>query len=266
MLPILRTVSVGGVFLAITILGLALIPPGRPHMQFASDETAARGPLIDRRMHPEWRQFLMLSAVRRANEVERLNDLPSTPAEPAPTALQEEVVESKVAGLPALREDADPEDQTGSINVAPSATMPIDIGATSSAELPIGAADEAPPVITLPVVNTEPAAADVEPPSPAVAHSIAAGPPLSKVVVQSMAEQPKPVVVIRKRPARKVPAKPAAAPAPAQTQAAAPPPFSFFQALFASFSPKTEATAAQPVKRTTLRRPRIKTKQTAAIR
>jgi hypothetical protein len=86
-----------------------------------------------------------------------------------------------------------------------------------------------------------------------------------------MAEKPKTVVVIRKRAVRKVPAKPAApapAPAPAQTQAAAvPPPFNFLQALFASFPPRQpEATVPQKVKRTTLRRSRIKAKQTAAVR
>lgn len=83
-------------------------------------------------------------AIRRADELNRLRELPDTPARAAaaPTA-------PKVAGLPTERNDADPEadDATGSIMEPPPATIPIDIGETSSTELPEAATEEQPPVI-----------------------------------------------------------------------------------------------------------------------
>ena len=52
--------------------------------------------------------------------------------------------------LPTDRSDADPDDETGTINEIPGVTMPIEIGETSSAELPVIKAEEKPPVITKP--------------------------------------------------------------------------------------------------------------------
>ena len=40
----------------------------------------ARGALVDRDRHPEVRQFLILAALKRADELNRLRDLPDTPA------------------------------------------------------------------------------------------------------------------------------------------------------------------------------------------
>ena len=51
------------------------------------------------------------------------------------------------AVLPAERGDAEPEDITGTINVAPTATIPIEIGETSSIELPVITPEERPPVV-----------------------------------------------------------------------------------------------------------------------
>jgi len=86
----------------------------------------------------------MLAAIQRAEELNRLRELPDSPArsEPAPAV-------PKVAGLPKERSDTDPEadDQTGSIVQPPAATIPIDIGETSSFELPVAAPEEQPPVI-----------------------------------------------------------------------------------------------------------------------
>jgi len=94
--------------------------------------------------HPEWRQFLILAAIRRADELNRLRELPDTPTrtDAAPAA-------PKVAGLPTGRSDTDPEadDATGSIVQPPAATIPIDIGETSSTELPVAAPEQQPPVI-----------------------------------------------------------------------------------------------------------------------
>ncbi|MFN3657320.1 MAG: hypothetical protein ACK4UO_08720 [Pseudolabrys sp.] len=132
------------------------------------DATAsARGPLIDRNEHPEWRQFLMQAALRRADELTRLRELetqariapvvPETPEEPpldtTPPAVKDGLQE-QVAGVPVLRTDTDPEPDeiTGSTGALPAAaTIPIDIGATSSAELPVTAPEEeAPPVLRMP--------------------------------------------------------------------------------------------------------------------
>ena len=145
MLPIFRILPVGGVLLAIMLLVLALNPPDGSHTQMAP--SAMRGALIARDEHPEWRQFLMLAAIRRADELNRLRELPDTPARtdaaPAPP---------KVAGLPAERSASDPEagDETGSIMQPPAATIPIDIGEPSAFELPVTAPEERPPVITVP--------------------------------------------------------------------------------------------------------------------
>jgi len=148
MLPILRILPVGGVLLAIILLVLALNPPAGPRAQLTPNGVPVRGAMIDRNEHPEWRQFLMLAAIRRAYELNRLRELSDTPARtevvpPAP----------KVAGLPTERGDTDPDDddQTGSIVQPPAATLPIDIGETSTFELPVVTPEEGPPVIMTPL-------------------------------------------------------------------------------------------------------------------
>jgi hypothetical protein len=144
MLPILRILPVGGVLLAIMLLVLALNPPDGSHMQMAPSVARMRGAMIARDQHPEWRQFLILAAIRRADELNRLRELPDTPTrtDSAPAA-------PKVTGLPTERSDTDPEadDATGSIVQPPATTIPIDIGETSSTELPVAAPEQQPPVI-----------------------------------------------------------------------------------------------------------------------
>jgi len=180
MLPILRTISVGGVLLAITILALALSPPGGSHMQFTAVNILAHGALIDVGEHPEWRQFLILAALRRADEINRLRELPDTPTRlpeipdvapeyfppefPQVTTDGSAKTSIRTAGLPAARDDIDP-DETGSINVAPGATIPIEIGEPSSTELPVTPVEERPPVQKLPLTEapalTEPSESKV---------------------------------------------------------------------------------------------------------
>lgn len=274
MLPILRLISVGGVLLAITILGLALIPPSRPHVQWAAGEMPARGALIDRRAHPEWRQFLILAALRRAGELDRLRALPESPnallnVEPGEVPAEDGAPKpaaktgAKLAGLPVARDEAGPDDDTGSINVAPSATIPIDIGETSSFELPVAPVEEKPPVAKSPAVGmTESGAAENV--TPVIAAPDSLEPPLSKVAALPPPEQAKPVVIIHKRNVRKGSAKPAKA---AEPEVPLPPPFNILQAIFASFSGKQIAAAASlakpRAKPTTIRQQRITSKQAA---
>jgi hypothetical protein len=142
MLPILRIIPVGGVFLAITILVLALGAPGSSRPPLSPAALPARGALLQRFEHPEWRQFLILAATRRADELNRLRDLPDTPATPK--------AGGKIAGLPVEHNDADPDDETGTIADMPSFTIPIEIGETSSTELPMTPPEEKSPAIRMP--------------------------------------------------------------------------------------------------------------------
>jgi hypothetical protein len=145
MLPILRILPVGGVLLAIMILVLALSPPGGLHPVLPPTNLPARGALMLMSEHPEWRQFLILAATRRADELSRLRDLPDSPAR---TGSPKNA--PRVAGLPAERAAAEPDDETGSITGMPGMTIPIEIGETSSTELPVTAPEEKPPVIRTP--------------------------------------------------------------------------------------------------------------------
>jgi hypothetical protein len=145
MLPILRILPVGGVLLAIVILALALSPPGGSRPSLTPAVISARGVLMQTGEHPEWRHFLILAATRRADELNRLRELPDTAAHTAPAKDPR-----KVAGLPADRSEADPDDATGSIIEAPRATIPVEIGETSSTELPVSRSDEKSPAIRRP--------------------------------------------------------------------------------------------------------------------
>jgi hypothetical protein len=134
MLPLLRVLLPGG-FLIVTLgLVAGFAAPAGSRAQFVRLDAPARGPLIARDEHPEWKQFLLQAAVRRAHEVEQLRDLPSQN-----TAEQPSVAPEQTAGLPAPSDDIKPEDATGSISGATiNDVIPIDIGETSSTELPIG--------------------------------------------------------------------------------------------------------------------------------
>jgi hypothetical protein len=147
MLPILRILPVGGVLLAIMLLALALNPPDGSRAQLTPHMAPVRGAMIERGQHPEWRQFLIRAAIQRADELARLRELPDTPTrtEAAPAA-------PKVADLPTDRSDSDPEADniTGSVVQPPAATIPIDIGESSSIELPVAAPEENPPVVKTP--------------------------------------------------------------------------------------------------------------------
>jgi hypothetical protein len=135
-LPIFRTLFVGGV-LAIFALLAGFVAPAPSTL--ARPVSPARGPLIEAAQHPEWKQFLVQAAYRRADELERLRDLPSAPTvlpalskvDPAPA------VPVHVADLPPAKMEVAPEDVTGSIDEAMAGEMTIDIGEASATELPV---------------------------------------------------------------------------------------------------------------------------------
>ncbi|HET9688489.1 MAG TPA: hypothetical protein VFP79_15065 [Pseudolabrys sp.] len=141
MLPILRVLPVGGVLLAILILVLALTPPDGSRGPLSSPGVPARGALSDRDRQAETRQFLIHAALKRADQLSRLRDLPDTPA-------HSEEPQPEVAGLPAERSDADPE-ESGSINETPANTIPIEIGGPSM-ELPIPSPQDTPLTVRRP--------------------------------------------------------------------------------------------------------------------
>ena len=152
MLPNLRMVPVGGVFFAILILTLNFVFSRQDdsRARIAAVETPAYGPLQAQADHPEWRQFVMLAAFTRAGELDRLRQLPDTP-----TRVRTEPNAAKVAAVPNSRDATDADgDSTGSITQEPDATLPVDIGESSSAELPVVDTPEQPPVIRVPQSET----------------------------------------------------------------------------------------------------------------
>ncbi|MGB8036891.1 MAG: hypothetical protein WCF39_02370 [Pseudolabrys sp.] len=134
MLPILRILPVGGLLLAILILVLALSPPDGSRAPLASAIVPSRGALLDRERQAEVRQFLIHAALKRADELNRLRELPDSPT-------RSDNGQSTVASLPGDRSEADPEEPT-SINEAPVVSIPVEIREPSSAELPIAALEE----------------------------------------------------------------------------------------------------------------------------
>ena len=149
MLPILRILPVGGVLLAIFILVLALSPPDGPRAPLNTAMAPARGVLLDVGHHPETRQFLIRAALKRADELNRLRDLPDTPTktapaepaaiEPAPAAPATE--EPKVATLPADPVDSDPEPEEPAATETPDVSIPVERGEISAPELPASPRD-----------------------------------------------------------------------------------------------------------------------------
>src|SRR6185437_13350471 len=149
MLPILRMIPVGGVLIAIVALVLGFTAPGLSRTRAARVEPPARGVLIEQAQHPEWRQFLILAAFQRADELNRLRDLPDNPARPVPLPTSKPVTSMPaaplpateilpavmvppakdaakgtapvLAGLPSDRQDADPDDAPGTISAMPEA-------------------------------------------------------------------------------------------------------------------------------------------------
>lgn len=155
MLPILRIIPVGGVLVAVVILVLAMSPPREMRQGVAPEMVLARGPLIDRRDHPEWPQFLVRAAFRRADEIVKLSDLPNQPMRVALAALPPE----RPVIAPAPPEAAVVPD-------GPAADAPS-TGSNVMAPPPAAKADlPAPPVVTSSNVDDAKASATIAAASP----------------------------------------------------------------------------------------------------
>ena len=263
MLPILRAISVGGVLLAIAILALALSPPGGSRMQFIAVNMSAHGALIDAGNHPEWRQFLILAALRRADEITRLRDLPDTPtrlpeipfvapeysAPEFPQATTDGSANASIqtAGLAAL----DTDDETGSINIVPGATIPIEIGERSSTELPVTPVEERPPVQTLPLTE-----------APTLGE-----PPETKVTAATPTDRIKPAAEPRRKIVQHRRARPSAlANKPTAETVTVPPPFNILQAIFESLFRNPATSTDKPARKATTVKRRVISKRATSFR
>jgi hypothetical protein len=143
MFPNLRLLLAGVSALFLVTLGALSLtfsaPPGAKRV--ASATFAPRGVLISRDDHPEWEQFLHQATLRRAGELAKLRDLPDQP--------DADAVRLRLASLPADPQDHFPQDHlpedAAELTSAPSATIPVGIGAASSAELPVHHDEPLPP-------------------------------------------------------------------------------------------------------------------------
>jgi hypothetical protein len=147
MLPILRILPVGGVLLAIFILFLALNPPDGPRLPLNTAMAPARGALVDVSHHPETRQFLIMAALKRADELNRLRELPDTPTRTAPRPVEPAAIEPAptepvaeeptIAGLPADRSESDPDPDEPAATETPKVSIPVETGEVSAPDLPV---------------------------------------------------------------------------------------------------------------------------------
>lgn len=140
MFPTLRLLLAGVSALFLVTLGALSLtstsPPGVP-ARVVTAAFAPRGPLISADDHPEWRPFLVQAALRRADELAKLRDLPER-NDPNGARL-------RWVSLPTTAQDQAPADAVEVLNDIPSATLPMDIGEASSTELPVSPAEETPP-------------------------------------------------------------------------------------------------------------------------
>jgi hypothetical protein len=134
-LPFIRTMLAGGVVAILALLAGFVLPAPST---LARPTAPARGPLIEAAQHPEWKQFLVQTAYRRADEVGRLRELPTIPTiVPVPDPIKP----VQVAELPPPHTEVAPEDVTGSIDDSAPGAMQVDIGEASATELPVGQID-----------------------------------------------------------------------------------------------------------------------------
>ena len=122
-LPIRWILPVGRVLPAIAVLALVFVAPDGFRSQMPN-AAPVRSAFIEWGERPEWRQFIIFSAIqRRADELNKLRELPDTP-----TRTDDLPVAPAVAGLAA--DHSDPEDINETVvNVqTPTTSVPVDIG------------------------------------------------------------------------------------------------------------------------------------------
>src|SRR5262249_13282418 len=133
MLRIIWILPGGCTLLAIVILALSFRTLDRPHSQSMPNVARTRFAVIELGEHPEWRQFLVLSADQRANELNRLREIldikgANDVASDAPIP----------AAQPANRNNSDLDESNALILQSRAA----DIGAPTPVQLPIATPDE----------------------------------------------------------------------------------------------------------------------------
>lgn len=113
-----------------------------------------------------WPTAIVLhAALKRADELNRLRDLPDTP-----TRSEVEDTTPKVAGLPSNRSDSDPE-EAATINETPVVSIPIEIGETAAVELPAVVPQAQPQEMAPAAKKAEPAKPQREPTAASIAHA-----------------------------------------------------------------------------------------------
>lgn len=133
MLRIIWILPGGCALLAVLVLALAFRTVDRSHAQLMPNAARTRVALIELGEHPEWRQFLSLGAVHRANELNRLRELLDVTNDVAPAG-------PHVASEPANLSDSDPEDTHDGLNRQSRAA---DIGASTPVQGPIANENQA---------------------------------------------------------------------------------------------------------------------------
>src|SRR5215472_15537105 len=137
MLRIIWILPGGCALLAIVILALSFRTLDRPHSQSMPNVPQARFAVIELGEHPEWRQFLALSADRRANELNtsrELLDIKGANDVASDTPI--------VAAQPANRSNSDLDDG----HVLSTQSRATDTGGPTAVQAPIATPDENHPI------------------------------------------------------------------------------------------------------------------------